>query len=351
MSEKPVVVDCRVGGQVFRTAIGLSALISEPVELHNIRANRPNPGLQAQHLTALELTAKLCNATVKGNQLGSQRVWFEPKKTVDSQCSVGVQTAGSVSLVLQSAILQSLVCSNRLRVSGGTHVPFAPPIEFVSHALFPLLKKIGARFELDLKKPGFFPQGGGLVSFESEPATFPLKKTRLVKSGQLLFIDCFSISAGLPSDIVNRQVRGARQVLAELGIDMREHVHAFEKASSVGTSVVLLAHLESGGIVSATALGKKGVPAETIGKKAGEWLLSELKTQKPVDGFLADQLVPFLALAKGTSVIACSNLDLHALENLNVCKQLLDCDFVVTGKQNEPAEISVDGIGWKDEFK
>lgn len=38
------------GGQVLRMALCLSALYGIPVEITNIRAGRPKPGLSAQHL-------------------------------------------------------------------------------------------------------------------------------------------------------------------------------------------------------------------------------------------------------------------------------------------------------------
>ena len=37
------------GGQLLRIAVGLSALLSRPISIHNIRANRTPPGLKYQH--------------------------------------------------------------------------------------------------------------------------------------------------------------------------------------------------------------------------------------------------------------------------------------------------------------
>jgi RNA 3'-terminal phosphate cyclase len=34
------------GGQVLRTSLALSVLLLKPFEMINIRANRPNPGIQ-----------------------------------------------------------------------------------------------------------------------------------------------------------------------------------------------------------------------------------------------------------------------------------------------------------------
>lgn len=52
------------GGQVIRTAIALSALTGKDFKINNIRKGRPNPGLQAQHLAAVDAMANICNADV-----------------------------------------------------------------------------------------------------------------------------------------------------------------------------------------------------------------------------------------------------------------------------------------------
>ncbi len=51
------------GGQMFRLSIGLSAVTGLPVLNHSVRANRPKPGLAAQHLAcvrAVQVRPPLC---------------------------------------------------------------------------------------------------------------------------------------------------------------------------------------------------------------------------------------------------------------------------------------------------
>jgi RNA 3'-terminal phosphate cyclase (GTP) len=37
------------GGQILRNAVALSTITNKPVKITDIRANRPNPGIKAQH--------------------------------------------------------------------------------------------------------------------------------------------------------------------------------------------------------------------------------------------------------------------------------------------------------------
>jgi RNA 3'-terminal phosphate cyclase (ATP) len=66
------------GGQILRSSLALAAVTGKPVKLEKIRAGRKKPGLRRQHLTALKAAAEVCDANVRGAELGSQEVVFEP---------------------------------------------------------------------------------------------------------------------------------------------------------------------------------------------------------------------------------------------------------------------------------
>ncbi len=48
------------GGQILRTTLALAALTGTPVRIERIRAGRPKPGLQRQHLVATQAAARGC---------------------------------------------------------------------------------------------------------------------------------------------------------------------------------------------------------------------------------------------------------------------------------------------------
>ncbi len=59
------------GGQILRTSVALSALTKTPIRIINIRKKRENPGLRAQHISAIKAVGKLCDADIRGLSIGS----------------------------------------------------------------------------------------------------------------------------------------------------------------------------------------------------------------------------------------------------------------------------------------
>ena len=66
------------GGQIVRTAVSLSAITGKPIQVVNIRAKRDNPGLRAQHLSAVKAVADLFHAKVENLKVGADWIRFIP---------------------------------------------------------------------------------------------------------------------------------------------------------------------------------------------------------------------------------------------------------------------------------
>jgi RNA 3'-terminal phosphate cyclase (ATP) len=68
------------GGQVLRSALGLSLVTGKPFTIHNIRGKRSKPGLLRQHLTAVEAATQICDgATISSDvKVGSTALTFKP---------------------------------------------------------------------------------------------------------------------------------------------------------------------------------------------------------------------------------------------------------------------------------
>ncbi len=345
---EPLAIDGARGGQVLRTSLSLSTLTGKPFIISNIRAARPKPGLQPQHFTAVKLLAGLCGAEVQGAAQQGKQLAFYPRQVRPVSLQTNVGTAGSVTLLLQALLLPSLLAEVKLRAVGGTDVPFAPSAAYFSEVLLPALRPFGARFDFELQKHGYYPKGNGAVSFRSHPATkWPLKSVDYASLGQLQSIHCLSHCSSLPRDVALNQARAARRTLAEFECEWKETIEARPQSDTLGSGIDLIACFDNGARLGANALGKKDKPAAKVGEEAGASLLQELQALKPVDRHLADQLIPFMGLAKGTSTFLCSEVTEHLLANLEVTKQFLGCEYKVEGELGKPGKVEVKGVAFK----
>ena len=160
------------GGQIVRTACALSCLTGVACRIRQIRAGRRNPGLRAQHCTALKGLALMCSAKTSSLKVGVEQISFSPNSIQKTELDLDTGTAGSVSLVLQALLLAALGSSSReirFLLRGGTDVPGAPSCDFVKHVKLNVLQKMGYRVDLRILKRGYYPKGGGIVKVKVRP--------------------------------------------------------------------------------------------------------------------------------------------------------------------------------------
>ena len=91
------------GGQVIRSSLALSILTRKPLRVTNIRQNRTKPGLQPQHLKAVDAAAAICRAEVRGAALNSRQLSFTPGELRSGRYKFEIGTAGSTALLSRHA--------------------------------------------------------------------------------------------------------------------------------------------------------------------------------------------------------------------------------------------------------
>ena len=159
------------GGQILRASLALSMALGIPFRMVNIRANRPKPGLRAQHLACVKAAQEICDATVQGAEPDSREIIFQPRTVKAGGYHFDIGTGGSVMLLLQAVIPPLLVAGapSTVTVTGGTHIPLAPPFEFLRDCLFPRLQAMGPKLTALLTDIGYMEEGGGSVTVTVEP--------------------------------------------------------------------------------------------------------------------------------------------------------------------------------------
>jgi RNA 3'-terminal phosphate cyclase (ATP) len=303
------------GGQVLRTALALSVALGRPVTLQHVRARRPRPGLQPQHLTVVRALAAISDAEVSGDALDSTEVAFSPRTLRGGTYRFDIGairgSAGSVSLLLQALLLPLSLAAqpSRLRLRGGTHVPWSPPVSYLTAVFVPVVSRIGVRAALTLDRWGWYPAGGGEVDVSIAPGR-PRNAIRWERRTGTPTIEGLSAVSRLPRTIAERQRARALDRLAAAGLSPTIALVEDHTALGPGTLAMLTATGESAA-AGFSALGRRGVRAETIADEAVDPLLEYLETGAAVDDHLADQLIPFLALADAPSAFTCPRLSTH----------------------------------------
>lgn len=308
------------GGQILRTAVALSCLTKQSIKIINIRAKRENRGLANQHITAIESVAKICNAEVRGLKKGSMNVEFFPKEIKGGKFHLNVGTAGSITLVLQACLIPSLLSNEKFsfEIIGGTDVKFAPPIDYFANVFLQILQKMNAEIKVELVRRGYYPKGNGCVNVEIFPKE--LKELRLEKQ-EIKKIKGIVHSSNLPEHIAKRIKHSALKNLIIYSYEIKDD---FCNAMDAGCGITLWTEPT---ILGSNALGEIGIKAEILGENCSKELLNEINSGATLDIHMADQILPYLAIAKGEFL--CRELSLHAQTNIWLIEQFLPIKFKI----------------------
>jgi RNA 3'-terminal phosphate cyclase (ATP) len=332
------------GGQILRTALGLSCLSGKPFRIVNIRKGRKKPGLAPQHLASVRAAREISGAEVAGERERSVELVFSPADVTGGDFSFDVGTAGSTLLVLQTIVPALLFARQKstIVIRGGTHVPFSPSFHYAAFVLLPMLRTIGCEATLAIESYGFYPRGGGEIRAEvSSPARIRLLS--LIERGRVLGVTGWSAVGSLPMAIALRQRDAARKVLASrMG---NETFPVDIEALSVptpgqGTFLFLLLETEHS-IAGFASLGERGKRAEDVGEEAAAALADHWETGAALDPHLPDQLAPFLAMCAEGSAFTTSRVTEHLVTNLGTIGLFRGFSHTIEGEVGRPGTVRI----------
>lgn len=331
------------GGQIVRSSLALSLVTGRPVTIDNIRAGRKKPGLMRQHLTAVQAAATIGRAAVEGAAIGSRRFVFRPTEVVPGDYQFSISTAGSTTLVLQTVLpaLMTAKGESNLTLEGGTHNPFAPPFDFLTRAYLPLVARMGPTITATLKRPGFYPAGGGCFEVNVRPAQ-SLGRFELTERGPIASRRVRALVANLPRHIAQRECDA---IAKKTG--WNESCFSVEEVGdSRGPGNVVMIELESEHVTELfTGFGKMGVRAEQVASGVLRDARHYLKADAPVGEYLADQLMLPLGIGAwqggGGGTFRTVGLSMHARTHLEILKTFLDirAEAVQQGRDDWQVEI------------
>lgn len=319
------------GGQILRSALTLSTITGRHLRLRNVRAARKNPGLAAQHLTAVRAAAALCQAALTGDTLGSQTLDFAPASPVrpgafefDVADARTGGSAGSVNLVLQTILLPLALASGESRVviDGGTHLPMSPSFDYVRDVWLPTLAQFGIAAQVELDAWGWYPIGRGRLRARiagTDQRGRWLAPFQCLERGALRRIVGRAVAANLPSHIPQRMSDHARTLLEPLGAEVTidaERVRAY----SPGAGIFLMAEYDSIRC-GFSALGVVGKPSEVVAEEAVSLIVKHHRSGAALESHLADQILLPLSLATAPSAFTVDEITSHLRTNAWVIAQ------------------------------
>ncbi len=328
------------GGQILRSALTLSLLTGHPLHITNIRARRPKPGLQPQHLAAVRAATAISQAEMAGAAIGSADLHFRPDRVRPGAYHFDIGTAGAATLVLQTLFLPlaHASASSTLAITGGTHVPWSPSFDYLDRVWLPTLRRLGydARFQLD--RAGFYPRGGGQIRAAISPAG-RLAPLDLPERGRIRHLAGLSFVANLPASIAARQAAQAEKRLQDRFPSLKVETNLLPSPGQ-GTAIFLLAESEYS-LAGFSALGARGKPAERVADEAVDDLRTYLATGAALDPYLADQLLLPLAFAPGPSRFQTAAVTSHLLTNAEIIQAFLPLTIGIEGKVGEPGWVTI----------
>jgi RNA 3'-terminal phosphate cyclase (ATP) len=324
------------GGQIIRSAITLSAVTGKPVEIENIRKNRKVPGLRPQHLLGVKILSKICQARVEGLYVNSTSLKFFPSQGLDLDLQEDIGTAGSISLILQVLIpaVSLMKKSLMLSIIGGTDVPWSPTTDYTRHVFGNALSRIGIDFDLEIKRRGYYPKGGGQVRAQIQPckSLHPISLIqRGVTSARLL-----CTYSHMPKQAVENEVHDAENILAKNGFDCEVAITE-DNALDKGCSILIFSHDAN------SVIGSDGIYQKNLVGLGGTVARKFVESDLGVDLFLSDMLVVPLSLVKETSVYRVKQITKHLETNLFVAAKMTGCKYGI-GKLDDGFEIRIAGV-------
>ena len=326
------------GGQILRSALSLAMVTGQAFRIANIRAGRPKPGLLRQHLAAVQAAAAVCGAQVSGDVLGATALEFVPGPVRAGDYVFAIGSAGSCTLVLQTVLpaLLRAEAPSTLKLSGGTHNPFAPPAHFLQRVFLPLLAKMGARVDLQIGRCGFYPAGGGEITVRITPCA-ELAPLHLLERGAVVRLHAESLVAGVPPQVARRELEAVRSALG-LGEEALVTLHLPQDQGPGNVLLITCEHEQVSEVVA--AFGERGVSSEKVAALAVAQMRAFMQSPAVVGEHLADQLLLPFALA-GAGSFTTGAPSGHTVTNAEVIEKFLPVEIAFEALSPEVTRVSV----------
>ncbi len=359
-TDLPIVLDGSEGeggGQILRTALALSAITGKPFSVVNVRATRLKPGLRPQHREAARAVARLVDAALAGDEIGSDRLEFAPRRRAHAgEWAFDIGTAGSTTLLLQTVCwpLALAGAPSSVTIRGGTHQDQSPSFHYLALVWVPAVARLGFRVALELQAAGFYPEGGGEMTAAIEPA-HAMPPLDLMHRGTVQDVDVVSMVAGAGYEVAERQAARALRALRDAGVSAEAERVPVPARGSRGGHVLVVATFERTRAGFGAVGARERAPEETADLAVNAFR-AYLSGGAAVDPHLGEQLLlPAALVATGlvppppgvvpATRYTVSRVTKHLTTTATVLRRFLDVDVSVVGREDSEGEVRVQPPG------
>lgn len=341
-------------GTIVRDAVSFSVLTGQEIHLKNIRAKRDKPGLRPQHLRGIEACSQICQGELEGAEVGSREIRFRPGEIVKGgSFNWDIGTAGSTTMLASTILPLAIFAQSPSihKISGGLFQDFAPSAYHLRYVLFPILREMGVDIDLEIIQPGYIPQGRGVIEIKVMPQREKIRPLVALKQGEITEINGIALSSLLKERKVSeRMAKECQKELKakgytpeiEIAYDTGDNPVYQKTSIQAGASLAIWARTSTGCLIGSDMAGEPRRRAEFIGRQVAKNLIEDLETGATVDRHLADQLIPFCALAEGLSEYLIPQMTEHVETRLWLVEKMLGAKTEV--KNNH---IIIGGVGYR----
>lgn len=331
-------------GTIVRLAVALCTILGRDLRLTGIRARRDKRGLRPQHRQVVAACADLCGGRVDRAEVGSSEITYRPGRPIRGGAyEWDIGTAGSTTMLAMSLLLVGAFAGREsvFTLKGGLFQDSAPSAHHLQRVLAPLVRRMGVETEVSVRRPGYVPEGQGVLGLRVRPVKSGLRPLVLAEQGRVTSVKGIALSSHLADQEVSDRMAGECSARLE-GAGLEPDIEAVYETSAVqkGAGLTVWAQTDSGAIIGSDRAGKLGRRSEEIGRHVAETLLDDLKTGATVDRYVADQLVPFCALAGGASEYIVPRMTEHVETNLWLVETILGAGTRLDGRR-----LRIEGAG------
>lgn len=334
-------------GTLLRYAVSLATLLGEELHMWNIRAAREKPGLRYQHRQAVLACCEVSGGSAEGAAIGSMEIWYTPGREMEGgNYGWDIGTGGSTTMLAMTLLPVACFAArpSTFTISGGLFQDFAPSAYHMKYVFFPFLREMGIDADLQIRRPGYAEQGGGIIEVSVRPVDGKIRAVRVIKPVPVSRVKGMALCSHLqPAQVSERMARECERVLK--GAGYHASIETIYDSTATHPGAALAVWVEGGGrYLGSDMAGRRGRRAETIGRRVAENLIEDINSGATVDRFLADQIIIYAALAEGVTEYLIPRLTDHVEANLWLVESVL-------GRFGARAELEgnrvrVKGIGY-----